>query len=84
MKIDLTVFDWISPLLTLIQDWRNRPSTGFALQLQHVSTMELERFLKSKGVKAWGWMLVDDVTVFRVRKRQGRYVEMWLAALGEL
>lgn len=76
-------WDWVTPLLTLIRDWHNRPSTGFNIPYEcGFSAWEIERFLKNRGIKVWGVMVIDDVITLRVRKSQARYTQYWLEQLG--
>ncbi len=74
-----TTFDWITPLWTLIQDWRNRPSVGYSVPVDGGSSLyAIKGALTGKGVKTWGWMIVDGVILFRTRQAQAQYAQYWL------
>jgi hypothetical protein len=76
-------WDWITPVITLIQDWWNRPSVGYNVSDTGVfSAWELKRFLKQKGIKVWGVMVIGDTITLRVRKAQALYTQHWLMTLG--
>lgn len=76
-------WDWVTPVITLIQDWRNRPSVGFNVSYGcGFSAWEIERLLKSKGIKVWGVMVIDDVITLRVREAQALYTQYWLEQMG--
>ena len=71
--------DWISPLLAIVQNYRNRPSVGYCVPIQ---TGWITDVLQAKGVKVWGLVVVDDELVFSVRLRQARYTQYWLEKEG--
>lgn len=74
-----TVFDWITPVWTFVQDWRNRPSCGYSVPVTGGwSISEVRNLLRSKGVKTWGWAIVDDMILFRTRQAQAQYTRYWL------
>lgn len=76
-------WDWITPLITVVQNWRYRPTTGFSLPFGHsYSAWEIKRFLKSKGIRVWGVMVIGDSISIRVRKAQALYTQYWLEQLG--
>lgn len=57
-----SVFDWITPLFTLIQDFRNRPSVGYNVPVDGGwSAYAISDLLRAHGIKLWG------LTIFRVR-----------------
>lgn len=66
-----TMFDWITPLWTFVQDWRNRPSSGFTVATDGGwSANAIQELLTSKGIKTWGWQIIDGVILFRLRAAQ--------------
>lgn len=74
-----TTFDWITPLWALIQDWRNRPSVGYSVPVDGGSSLyAIKGALTGRGVKTWGWMIVDGVILFRTRQAQAQYAQYWL------
>jgi len=76
-------WDWVTPLISFIQDWRYRPSTGFNMPFGHsYSAWEIKRFLKSKGIRVWGTMVIGDTITIRVREAQALYTEYWLQKMG--
>lgn len=76
-------WDWVTPLISFILDWRYRPSTGYNLPFGHsYSAWEIKRFLKSKGIRVWGVMVIDDFITIRVREAQALYTQYWLEQLG--
>ena len=80
----METFDWISPLVAFIQDWINRPSTGFRIPAgdDTLSGYEVKEHLERHGIKTWGWMKAGDTIIFRVRSAQGEYADYLLAQLG--
>lgn len=78
-----TTFDWITPLWTFYQDWRNRPSCGYSVPVDGGwSLYGLQGLLSDKGVKTWGWAIVDGVILFRARVPQAAYAQYWLSKWG--
>jgi hypothetical protein len=76
-------FDWISPVVALIQDLRNGPSVGFNVSMEAGwSTAQLQALLNERGIKLWGMMMVDDAIIFCVRKTQARYAHYVLDRAG--
>ena len=75
-----TTFDWLTPLWTLVQDYRNRPTTGYSVP-PHLG-VELPSILRTHGVKAWGWTITDNRLTFRVRVAQARYAQYLMAREG--
>ncbi len=76
-------FDWISPLWTFVQDYRNRPSVGYNLHRGcGRSAYEIRYMLTRAGVKVWGLREVGDVITFRVRRAQARYAQYLLDRAG--
>jgi hypothetical protein len=78
-----TTFDWITPLWTFVQDWRNRPSTGYSVEVSSGwSAYGLQGMLTDKGVKTWGWSIVGGTILFRARVAQATYAQHWLDKWG--
>lgn len=74
-----SMFDWITPLWTFWQDWRNRPSCGYSVPVDGGwSLYAIRDILRSKGVKTWGWAIVDGTILFRTRTAQAGYTQYWL------
>ncbi len=74
-----SMFDWITPLWTFVQDWRNRPSCGYSVPVNGGWSLYAVRdILRSRGVKTWGWAIVDGVILFRTRTAQAQYTQYWL------
>lgn len=66
-----TTFDWITPLWTFVQDWRNRPSAGFTVATDGGwSAYAIQDLLAGKGIGTWGWQIIDGVILFRLRAAQ--------------
>jgi hypothetical protein len=76
-------WDWVTPVIAFVQDWWYRPSTGFNMPYGHsYSAWEIKRFLKSKGIRVWGTLVVGDTITIRVREAQALYTEYWLQKMG--
>ena len=74
-----TTFDWITPLWTFVQDWHNRPSCGYSVPVDGGWSLYAVRdLLRARGVKTWGWNIVDGVILFRTRQVQAQYAQYWL------
>lgn len=74
-----SMFDWITPLWTFWQDWRNRPSCGYSVPVDGGwSLYAIRGMLRNKGVKTWGWAIVDGTILFRTRTAQAGYTQYWL------
>ncbi len=77
------MFDWITPLWTFVQDWRNRPSCGYSVPVDGGWSISAVRdLLSANGVMTWGWAIVDGVILFRARQAQARYAQYWLEREG--
>ena len=62
-----STFDWISPLLAMIQDVVRGPSHTFLVDIsQGWSGAEVDRILRRAGCRTWGGMIVDDVIMVTV------------------
>ena len=76
-------FDWITPLWTLIQDWRKRPSAGFTVRADTAwSAYAVRDLLAQYGVETWGWAIHGQVIVFRLRAGQARFAEYLMDGAG--
>ena len=75
--------DLITPIASILQDIANGPSCGFGLPRDiGISARDVEKLLKSKGVKVWGLMVVDDMIIFRTRKAQAPWTRYLLERHG--
>jgi hypothetical protein len=82
MKFGMS-FDWISPAIAIVQNIRNHPSVGYNIPVGcGYSAWETKRFLRSRGVKVWGVMIIGDVFTLRVRLGQAEYTQHWLEKMG--
>jgi hypothetical protein len=73
-------FDWITPLWAFIQDVRL--GSPFQINIPYDtgwSGKQIASMLRSKGVRVWGLMVVDDTITFTVRRQQARYALYWLS-----
>lgn len=79
----MATWDWVTPVWSWVQDWHYRPSTGFFMPYDcGRSAWEIVRFLKSKGVRVWGALVIGDEISIRVREAQSDYTAMWLGRMG--
>lgn len=70
------MFNWITPLLTWLQDAANRPSIGYNVSVHGSwSAIAIERLLRLHGVKIWGLTIFGDVITFRARVAQAKYAQ---------
>jgi hypothetical protein len=75
--------DFITPLWAMIQDILHAPAHHIYIDRPSgISAAQVERALKSKGVRVWGVMIVDKSVVMSVRKPQARYAVYWLHRWG--
>lgn len=76
-------WDWFTPLIIAVQNWRYRPTTGYHVPLESaVCPDDLRNFLRSKGVRVWGLIVLGDVFSIRVRVAQASYAEYLMTRLG--
>ena len=76
-------WDWVSPLITFIQNWQRSPSVGFFLPYMYsLSAWEIARSLKIQGVDVWGVMVIGDEILLRVREAQADHTERCLQSMG--
>jgi hypothetical protein len=72
------VFGFIDPLWAEIQDLFKGPSTVLSVPASVWSRGEVRKFLKSKGLESWGYVLIGTDITFSVKKQQAGLVEMLL------
>jgi len=65
--------DWISPTLAVVQDLCNGGAYTFLIpQSCGWTGREIERLLRSRGVKTWGLMAIKDVFTITVHPSQAK------------
>lgn len=65
--------DWISPTLAVVQDLCNGGAYTFLIpQSCGWTGREIERLLRSRGVKTWGLMAIKDVFLITVHPSQAK------------
>ena len=75
--------DWISPLLSMIQDVANGPHHDFLVDWNTGwSANEIKRLLKKHGIKSWGVMVRHETIMFTVRKKQAKWAQYILQRNG--
>lgn len=75
--------DWISPLLSIIQDMANGPHHDFLVDWNSGwSANEIKRLLKKHGIKVWGVMVRHETIMFTVRKKQAQWAQYVLQKNG--
>lgn len=78
-----STFDWITPLWTFYQDWRNRPSAGFAVDAATAwSAFAVRDLLAEYGIRTWGWRITSGLILFRLRAAQAGYAESVMERAG--
>jgi hypothetical protein len=76
-------FDWISPLVSLVQDITNGPGHIFFVDLYAgYSINDIKGLLRGHGVKVWGDMIVDNMIAVTVRKKQAHWAQYLLEREG--
>lgn len=68
-------FDWITPTIAFIQDFRYGPVSDFGMPAQAGwSPRQVKRLLKRNGVRVWGMMLnlTGDTLMFTVPESQAK------------
>jgi hypothetical protein len=66
-------FDLISPTLAVVQDLSNGGAHTFLIpQSCGWTGREIERLLRSRGVKTWGLMAIKDVFTITVHPSQAK------------
>lgn len=78
-----SVFDWITPLFTLIQDFRNRPSVGYNVPVDGGwSAYAISDLVRAHGIKVWGLTIFQGTIMFRLRAAQAEYAQYLFAQNG--
>jgi hypothetical protein len=76
-------FDWITPLVTVVQDLANGPGHTFLIPHEcGWSGRDIAELLRRRGVKSWGHMVVDHTLILRVRQKQARWAQYLLQSAG--
>ncbi len=78
-----TIFDWISPTLSIAQDLANGPSHTFLIPQDCGWTgMEIANLLRRRGIKTWGHMIVNSTFMITVRQPQAEFAHYLLQQAG--
>ena len=78
-----TIFDWISPTLSVAQDLANGPSHTFLIPQDCGWTgMEIANLLRRRGIKTWGHMIVNGRFMITVRQPQAEFAHYLLQQAG--
>jgi hypothetical protein len=76
-------FDWITPLITVVQDLANGPGHTFLIPNDcGWSGRDIEDLLRRRGVRSWGHMVVKHSLMLRVRQKQARWAQYLLERAG--
>lgn len=76
-------FDWITPVITFIKDYQNRPSVGYCISVNvGWGAYEIQQMLVQRGVKIWGLTVFDGAILFRTRLAQALYTQYLLERAG--
>jgi hypothetical protein len=77
------VFDWITPLVTFVQDFRNRPSVGYNVPVDGGwSAYAISDLLRAHGIKVWGLTIFQGTIMLRLRAAQAEYAQYLFAQNG--
>ena len=80
-----STFDWITPMFTFIQDFRNRPSVGYNVPVDGGwSAYAISDLLRAHGIKVWGLTIFQGTIMFRLRAAQAEYAQYLFAQNGVL
>ena len=78
-----SVFDWISPTLSIAQDIANGPSHTFLIPVECGWTgREIAGLLHRRGIKTWGHMIVNGTIMITVREPQAEFATHLLESAG--
>jgi hypothetical protein len=78
-----STFDWITPIFTLIQDFRNRPSVGYNVPVDGGwSAYAISDLLRAHGIKVWGLTIFQGTIMLRLRAAQAEYAQYLFAHNG--
>lgn len=76
------VFDWVTPLDTLIQDFTNGPSHNFYISAYDGwSVNDVRKLMKKNSVDIWGAKFLDEMIVFTVRNKDITKAQMVLQSV---
>lgn len=74
-----SLFDWITPLWALIQDFRHGPVTGFVIPMSAGWTPPMLRsLLQTRGIKVVSPTLFGGSVMFSVPRAQAEYAQYLL------
>ena len=62
-------FDWISPLASVLGDLAHGGGYTFTFPACHMTPVEVEKLLRSRGITTWGLMHTAGTTMLSVRKQ---------------
>jgi len=80
-----TVFDWISPTLSVIGDITNGGGYTFLIPEDCGWTgHEIAKMLHSRGIKTWGHMIVNHTFMISVKPSQANFAHYLLERAGLL
>jgi hypothetical protein len=80
-----STFDWITPIFTFVQDFRNRPSVGYNVPVDGGwSAYAIADLLRTHGIKVWGLTIFQGTIMFRLRAAQAEYAQYLFAQNGVL
>ena len=75
--------DWISPTAAIAQNILNGPSYTFLIPQNCGRTgREIIRMLRSRGVKTWGHMVINNTITISVPKKQAGWAQKILDMAG--
>jgi hypothetical protein len=78
-----SVFDWISPTLSIAQDLAYGPSHTFLIPADcGWSGREIANLLQQRGIKTWGHMIVNGTFMITVRDTQTEFARYLLQRAG--
>jgi len=78
-----SIFDWISPTLSIAQDLAYGPSHTFLIPADcGLSGREIANLLRQRGIKTWGHMIVNGTFMITVRQTQEQFARYLLKQAG--
>jgi len=76
-------FDWISPAAAITRELLGGPSHTFLIPVNcGWSGREIVRFLKKRGIKSWGHMIINNTITISVSKKQAVRAQVILSSMG--
>jgi hypothetical protein len=76
-------FNWITPIATLIDDWRYGPPYRFFAPMgQGFSGGDMERVLMDGGLRVWGQAVINRCFTVTVNVKHAAYAAMLLQKAG--